>query len=191
MRQVIYTMMVSLDGFIEGPDPESDWAIVDEELHRFVNRQVDEMDAFLYGRLVYEVMAGYWPTAHLNPAVPEWEVEYAHIWQQKPKIVFSRTLSAVDANTRVISDNIPEAVRQLQVEGDNPLGLSGAEIAATLRQHGLIDEYHVFVQPVLLGGGKPMFPAQANQLDLRLIETRQFGSGVVFLRYENRAKNKS
>ena len=102
MSNVIYSMMVSLDGFIEGPNREIDWVIIDEELHRFANDQAREVDIFLYGRRLYEVMVDYWPTADTNRSSPEYEVEFARIWKDKPKIVFSSTLDKVEWNSRLV-----------------------------------------------------------------------------------------
>jgi len=188
MRKVIYSMMVSIDGFIEGPDPELDWGTVDEELHRFANDQAREASAFLYGRGVYEVMAGYWPTAGSGPSVPDYEVEFARIWNEKPKLVFSRTLDRVGWNSRLIREaDIAEEVRKLKEKPGKDLALAGANLAATFMRLGLIDEYRPIVHPVVLGGGKPFFPPVDQPLNLRLVETHAFGSGVVYLRYLPRA----
>ena len=105
MRKVIYWMSVSLDGFIETPNRELDWVIVDEELHTFFNDQAREMGAFLYGRRTYEIMVDYWPTADTNPSAPEHEVEFARIWKNMPKIVFSKTLDKVEWNSRLVRDD--------------------------------------------------------------------------------------
>src|SRR5437879_468129 len=102
MRKLTYTMMVSLDGFIEGPDPELDWVLIDEELHRFANDQARAAEVFIYGRRMYEVMAGYWPAADADPEAPDYVVEYARIWQAKPKVVFSKTLGEVTHNSRLV-----------------------------------------------------------------------------------------
>jgi dihydrofolate reductase len=177
-------MMVSLDGFIEGPDPDLDWALIDEELHRFANEQAREAGAFLYGRRLYDTMAGYWPTANTGPSVPDYEVEFARIWNEKPKLVFSRTLEKVGWNSRLIRDDIAGQVTRLKQRPGGDLALGGADLAATFLQLGLIDEYRPIVHPVVLGGGKPFFPPLDQPLKLRLLETRKFASGVVYLRYE-------
>jgi dihydrofolate reductase len=184
MRKVIYSLSVSLDGFIETPNRELDWVIVDEELHTFFNDQAREMDAFLYGRRMYELMIDYWPTADTNPSAPAFEVEFARIWKKTPKIVFSKTLDKVEWNSRLIKDNIAEEIAKLKAQPGKDLGLGGADIASTFMQLGLIDEYQLFVNPVVLGGGTPFFPALGNPIHLRLVETRTFGSGVVYLRYQ-------
>ena len=183
MRKVIYSMFVSLDGFIEGPNKELDWHIVDEELHTYVNDQERALGSFLYGRRMYEVMS-YWQTADTNPSSPEHEVEYARIWKSIPKIVFSKTLEQVEGNARLVRENIVEEITKLKEQTGKDLGLGGANIASTVMRLGLIDEYRLYVHPVVLGGGTPMFPTLGDTINLRLVETRTFSSGVVLLRYQ-------
>jgi len=185
VRKVIYSMSVSLDGFIETPNGAIDWVIVDEELHTFFNDQAREMGAFLYGRRMYEMMVDYWPTADTKPSSPAYEVEFARIWKNMPKIVFSKTLDKVEWNSRLVRDNIAEEITKLKAQPGKDLSLGGPTIASTFMQLGLIDEYQLFVNPVILGGGTPMFRALDDKLNLRLVETRTFGSGVVFLRYQH------
>jgi dihydrofolate reductase len=182
MRKVIYSMFVSLDGFIEGPNRRLDWHIVDEELHRFVNDQQSEIDTYLYGRRMYEVMA-YWETADENPSSPGYELEFARIWKNMPKIVFSKTLEQVQGNARLVREDIAAEITKLKAQPGKDLVLGGANIASTFMQFGLIDEYRLFVHPVVLGNGTPMFPALNDTINLRLVETHTFSSGVVYLRY--------
>ena len=184
MRKVIYSMSVSLDGFVETPDKSLEWVIVDEELHNFFNNQAREMDAFMYGRRMYELMAASWPTADAQPSNPAFMVEYSRIWKDMPKIVFSRTLQKVEWNSRLVRGNIAEEVTGLKAQPGKDLDIGGPTIAATFIQLGLIDEYQLFVNPVVLGGGTPYFPAVHNPMKLQLIETRKFRSGVVYLRYQ-------
>lgn len=183
MRKVIYSMLVSLDGFIEGPNRELDWHVIDEELHTFINEQQREFDACLYGRRLYETMT-YWETADQNPSSPAYELEFARIWQKMPKIVFSKTLKQVQGNARLVRDNIAEEVTKLKAQPGKNMDLGGPNLASTVMQLGLIDEYRLFVQPVVLGSGTPFFPALDNPIKLRLAETHRFGSGVVYLRYQ-------
>lgn len=185
-RKVIYSMLVSLDGFIEGPNRELDWHVIDEEFHTHVNEQERATDIYLYGRRMYEIMAEYWARADADPSNPEYVVEYARIWKSVPKIVFSKTLDKVEGNARLVRDNIAEEVTKLKDQPGKDLRVSGASIAATFMQLGLIDEYQLYVQPVVLGGGTPMFRSLDNKIELRLVETRKFGSGVVFLRYQRK-----
>ena len=182
MRKVIYSMLVSLDGFMEGPNRELDWAIPDEELHTFINNQQSEIDTYLYGRGLYEIML-YWETAEQNPSAPAYELEFARIWQRTPKVVFSKTLKQVGGNARLVRDNITSEITRLKAQPGQDMEIGGAEIAATCMPLGLIDEYRVFIHPVILGSGKSFFPALDDPINLRLVETRTFGSGVVYLRY--------
>jgi dihydrofolate reductase len=183
MRKAIYEIMASLDGFIEGPNHELDWAIVDEELHRYINGQERAIGAHLYGRRMYETMS-YWQTADADPSNPAYVVEYARIWQNMPKIVFSRTLEHVEGNARLVRDNIAEEIAKLKAQPGKDMVLGGADIASTFIRLGLVDEYRLYVHPVVLGSGTRVFPSLDNKIDLRLTETRPFGSGVVLLRYQ-------
>lgn len=176
-------MLVSLDGFIEGPNRELDWHVIDEEFHTFVNEQMREFDTSLYGRRLYEVMA-YWETADQNPLAPAYELEFARIWQRTPKVVFSKTLEQVQGNARLVRDNIAAEVTKLKQQPGQNMDLGGPTLAATFMRLGLIDECRLFVQPVVLGSGTPFFPALDHPLKLRLVETHTFGSGVVYLRYQ-------
>jgi len=183
MRKVIYGMFVSLDGFIEGPNRELDWHIPDEELHRYVNDQQREIGAYLFGRRMYEVMA-YWETADKDPSNPEYVLEFARIWKSIPKIVFSKTLERVQGNARLVHEVSAEEIAKLKEQPGKDMSLGGASIASTFMQLGLIDEFQLFVHPVVLGGGTPMFPAVGDSIKLQLLETRTFRSGVVYLRYQ-------
>jgi dihydrofolate reductase len=182
MRKLIYSMGVSLDGFIAGPGGEIDWGAPDEELHRFHNQQTRELGVHLCGRRLYETMV-YWETADKDPSAGETELEFAAIWQALPKIVFSRTLEAVEGNTRLATEGVAEEVAKLKAEPGADLAVGGAGLAAACTKLGLIDEYRLFVSPVVLGGGTPYFPALEEKIDLELVETRTFGSRVVYVRY--------
>ena len=184
MRKLVYGMGTSLDGYIETRTGEIAMPEPDEELHRFANDQAREAGAFLYGRRLYEVMAGYWPTADRNPSAPDYEVEFARIWKETPKIVFSRTLETVEGNSRLVRDNVEEEIRKLKAEPGPDLEIGGATFAATAMRMGLVDEFRMLIHPFVLGGGKPFFPPLDRSIPLKLIETRTFGSGVVYLRYE-------
>jgi dihydrofolate reductase len=180
---VIYSMGVSLDGFIAGPHGEIDWSAPDEELHRFHNDQTRELGAEFLGRRLYEVMT-YWDTADANPAAPAYALDFARIWQALPKIVFSRTLDAVTGNATLATRGIADEVaRRREQPGTAPLAVGGAGLAAAFTELGLIDEYRLFVSPTILGGGTPFFPPLDARIDLELVETRTFGSRVVYLRY--------
>jgi dihydrofolate reductase len=177
-------MSVSLDGFIEATNGDLRWSFPDEELHKHFNDRETMIDLHLYGRRLYENMAAYWPTADENPSAPRVEIEYAHIWKDMEKIVFSKTLKKVGWNSRLASGNIAEEVNRPKAQPGNDMSVGGAEIASTFMQLGLIDEYWLYVHPVVLGGGKRMFRQLHDKIDLQLVETRTFGSGVVLLRYQ-------
>ena len=181
MRKVIYAMGVSLDGFIAGPDGNIDWTEPDEELHRFHNDRVREMDVHLCGRRLYETML-VWETAEEDASLPDYEREFAAIWKALPKVVFSTTLEQVEGGARLVRGDVAEEIARLKEQPGGSIGVGGAGLAATLIQLDLIDEYGLFVYPVVLGAGTPYFPASVP-LELRLAETRTFGSRVVYLRY--------
>ncbi|MDX6297216.1 MAG: hypothetical protein QOI51_1073 [Nocardioidaceae bacterium] len=183
MRKVILMMSVSVDGFIEGPNREIDWHLVDEELHSHFNDVLSAMGAFLSGRVTYELMAAYWPTADQDPSSPASIVEFARIWRDKPKVVYSKTLERADWNTALVREVVPEEVAALKAEPGGDLALGGADVAAEFVRHGLVDEYRIYVHPVVIGRGKALFPPSDAKLSLRLAETRTFGNGVVLLHY--------
>jgi dihydrofolate reductase len=182
MRKLIYSMGVSLDGFIAGPDGEIDWSAPDEELHRFHNQQTRELGALLCGRRLYEVMV-YWETADEQPSAPDYELEFARIWKDMPKIVFSRTLEKVEGNATLFRGGVAEEVAKLKEQPGKDLSVGGAGLASTLIKLGLVDEYRLCVNPVALGSGTPYFPALDERIKLELLETRTFRSRVVYLRY--------
>jgi dihydrofolate reductase len=182
MRKLIYSMTVSLDGFIAGRDGDISWGAPDEELHRFHNQHVREIGGHLCGRRLYEVMT-YWETADENPSLAEHELEFARIWQELPKIVFSTTLEKVEGNARLVRGGVAEEVAELKQQPGKDLAVGGAGLASSLIELDLIDEYRLFVSPVVLGAGTPYFPTLEKKIDLELVETRTFGSRVVYLRY--------
>jgi dihydrofolate reductase len=182
MRKVIYSMSMSLDGYIAGPDGTFDWSAPDEELHRFHNQRVREVGAHFCGRRLYETMV-YWETADQDPSAPEHVLEFARIWQALPKIVFSNTLETVEGNTRLATGGVAEEVAALKQQPGKDIAVGGAGLASSFVKLGLIDEYQLFVNPVVVGGGTPFFPALDEQINLELVETRTFGSRVVYLRY--------
>ena len=182
-RKLIYSMSVSLDGFIAGPGGEIDWSAPDEELHRFHNEQARELGAHLVGRRLYEVML-YWETADQNPAASDVELEFAGIWQSLPKVVFSTTLENVEGNATLVRDVEADEIRRMKDEPGKDIAVGGAGLAAILIELGLVDEFRLFVNPVVLGGGTPYFPSLEERIELRLVESRTFGSRVVYLRFQ-------
>jgi len=190
-RKIVFMMSVSLDGFFEGPDRELDWQKVDVELHQHFNEWLATAGAFLDGRVTYELMAGYWPTADQDPGASAPVIEFARIWRDMPKIVFSRTLEQAGWNTTIVREVDPEEIQKLKAQpggdlvvGGGDLVVGGADLATAFRAHDLIDEYRIYVQPVLLGRGRPLFQPSDVTAHLRLAETRAFGNGVVLLRFE-------
>lgn len=184
LRKIILMMSVSLDGYIEGPERQIDWHRVDDELHRHFNDELRTMGGFLHGRVTYELMAGVWPTAGADPASTAPMREFAGIWLDMPKYVFSRTLERADWNTAVVRDVVPEEILALKARPGGDLALGGADLAAAFLRHDLVDEFRVYVHPVLIGRGKPLFPPSDALVPLRLAGSRAFGNGVVLLRYE-------
>ncbi|MFF2410978.1 dihydrofolate reductase family protein [Streptomyces sp. NPDC058092] len=187
MRKIVLMMSVSLDGFIEGPGREIDWHLVDDELHRHFNEQLRAMGGFLDGRVTYELMAGFWPTADSDPSSAGPVAEFAGIWRDMPKIVYSRTLERADWNTTIRREVDVDEIKALKAQPGGDLVLGGADLASSFMRHDLIDEYRVYIHPVLIGRGKPLFPASDARTGLRLAETRTFGNGVVLLRHERPA----
>lgn len=180
MRRLSYGFSVSVDGYINDRVGSIDWSNPDDELHQFHNDRYREIEISLHGRRLYELMADFWP--HVPEDAPRIQREFATLWTEKPKVVFSRTLTEVHWNSRLISENAVEEVRRLKAEGDGLMEVGGANLAASLIPHGLVDEYQLFVLPVVLGGGTPLFPALAERLQLRLAETKHFDTAVM-LRY--------
>jgi dihydrofolate reductase len=172
-----------MDGFIAGPDGEIDWSPPDEELHRFHNQHMRETGVELLGRRLYETML-YWETADENPSPTDYELEFARLWKDTPRIVFSNTLEKVEGNARLATDGVAEEVARLKEEPGQDLAVGGAGLASTCIELGLVDEYLLFVNPVVLGGGTPYFPALDERINLELIETRTFASRVVYVRYQ-------
>ena len=183
MGKLIYSMSVSLDGFVNTPSGSLDWVCVDEELHRAFNDEARAMSAFLYGRRMYELMTDYWPTAEDDPEATPAMVEFARIWRDKPKVVFSTTLDRVDFNSRLIRDGAVEEVARLRAQPGFDVDVGGPTTAATFLRAGLVDEVRLFVQPVVLGAGTPFFPDLDEPIELELQDTRTFASGVVLLRH--------
>jgi dihydrofolate reductase len=182
MRKVIYSMGVSLDGFIADRDGQLDWAAPDEELMRFHIEQTSEIGAHASGRRLYEDML-VWETAEPTRWAPS-ELEFARVWNAIPKVVFSTTLTSVQGNARLADGNVADEIEKLRAEsGEGVVSVGGAGFAATVAGLDIIDEYRLFVSPVVLGGGTPFFPPLQQRIALELIETRTFGAGVVYSRY--------
>jgi dihydrofolate reductase len=182
MRNVFLFMMVTLDGFFEGPDHSIDWHNVDKEFNDFAIDQLNEVDTLLFGRVTYEGMARYWPT----PIARENDPAVAEKMNALPKIVFSRTLDRAEwTNSRLVKENIAEEISKLKQQPGRDLAIFGsANLTMSLLQMGLVDELRLMVNPVVLGKGKPLFEDIHERLNLKLIKTRVFRSGNVLLCYQ-------
>ena len=184
MRKLIWLSGVSVDGYMEGPNREIDWHLVDEEVHAHFNEWLGRAGGFLEGRVTYELMAAFWPTADQDPAATPTIVEFARIWRDMPKVVYSRTMHRAGWNATVVHDVVPAEVLALKAQPGGDLVIGGADLAAEFVRHDLIDEYRLYVHPVLIGRGHPMLRPSDATVPLRLVETHAFGNGVVMLRYE-------
>jgi dihydrofolate reductase len=184
MAKLIYSAITSLDGYIADEDGNFDWAAPDREVHTFVNDLERPVGTYLYGRRMYEVMAS-WENITLA-GQPPFTQDFAQIWQAADKIVYSRTLeTASTARTRIERDFDPEAVRQMKATAGRDLTVGGPDLAAQALKAGLVDECHLFLAPVIVGGGRPSLPSNLR-LELELLDERRFGNGMVHLRYRTR-----
>jgi dihydrofolate reductase len=181
MRKVIVSEMVSLDGYFARPDGSLDWHVVDDEFNEFARKQLDEMDTLLFGRVTYEGMASYWPTEAAKRDDPE----IAAAMNRLPKVVFSRTLKTVDwSNSRLAGDDIAEEITRSKAQLGKDMAIFGSgEVVSILTRLGLVDEYRLFVCPVVLGSGKSLFAGLNDTLNLDLLKAQPFTSGVVLLYY--------
>ena len=182
MRKVILFNLVTLDGFFAGPNGEIDWHNVDEEFNEFANDQLNSTDGLIFGRVTYQLMASYWPT---EAAITDDQI-IANKMNTLPKIVFSKTLEKAEwNNTKLIKGNIAEEISKLKRQPGKDLFVFGsADLASTLTNLGLIDEYRIIVSPVVLGNGKPLFKGIKDKLHLKLVNTKTFRSGNVLLYYQ-------
>jgi len=185
MAKLIYSGITSLDGYVADADGNFDWSVPDEEVHTFVNDLERPVGTYLYGRRMYEVMVA-WETAHTLADQPPFMQDFAGIWRAADKIVYSRTLETVSsARTRIERDFDPAAVRQMKATAGRDITVGGPDLAAQALKAGLVDECHLFVTPIVVGGGKQFLP-DAVRLKLDLLDERRFGNGVVHLHYRTR-----
>jgi dihydrofolate reductase len=185
MAHLIYSAISSLDGCIEDRDGSFDWAMPDEEVHRFINNLERTAGTYLYGRRMYETMM-VWETDPSLAVDSPLTQDFAEKWQAADKIVYSRTLAAASTRKTQIERNFdPDAIRQLKKTAQHDIVIGGPELAAHAFRAGLIDECHLFITPIIVGGGKPSLPDHVR-LELELLEERRFGNGMVFLRYRAR-----
>jgi dihydrofolate reductase len=185
MAKLIYSAITSLDGYVADEHGNFDWAAPDEEVHAFVNDLERPVGTYLYGRRIYETMV-YWETAHTLPDQPPAVEDFAEIWQAADKIVYSKTLETVSsARTSIERDFEPEAVRQMKAAAERDISVGGPHLAAQAIKAGLVDEYHLFLTPIVVGGGNQALPSHVR-LELELLDERRFGNGVVHLHYRTK-----
>ena len=185
MAKLIYSGITSLDGYVADADGNFDWSVPDEEVHTFVNDLERPVGTYLYGRRMYEVMVA-WETAHTLADQPPFMQDFAEIWQAADKIVYSKTLATVSsARTRIERDFDPDAIRQMKATARRDITVGGPDLAAQALKAGLVDECHLFITPIVVGGGKQFLPDDVR-LKLELLDERRFGNGVVHLRYRTR-----
>jgi dihydrofolate reductase len=182
LAKLIYSVIASLDGYIADEEGDFSWAEPDEEVHRFVNDLERPVGTYLFGRRMYDVMA-YWETVDTRTDRPAFEREFAEIWQAADKVVYSKTLETVSsARTRIEREFDPETVRELKAGADRDLAIGGPGLAAQAIRAGLVDEWHLFLAPAVVGGGLKALP-DGVRVQLDLLDERRFGNGTVFLRY--------
>jgi len=182
MRKLVYATSLSLDGYIDASAGDPSWVVPDEELHRHFNDIEREIDTQLYGRRMYELMAGYWPTADQDPSAPNVILEYAQIWKPIPKVVFSSTLESVGWNSLLVRGDAVAKVARLKGQPGGPMSVGGLILASSIASAGLIDEYRLYYVPIFLGSGTAAFSRIQNSVRLKPVETRTFSSGTVLLR---------
>jgi dihydrofolate reductase len=187
MRRIVLFMHTSLDGFVAGPAGEMDWIHVDDEMFGYAGRETDKADTALYGRVTYEMMEAYWPTAADKPDATKHDIQHSNWYNSVEKIVVSRTMqNKAPENVTVISDSVAGEIYKLkQREGNNIVIFGSPSIGRLLTQHKLIDEYWLFINPIMLGKGIPLFPEMQERLKLTLLAHNVFYSGVVALQYGN------
>lgn len=185
MRKIISFMHISLDGFVAGPNGEMDWIKINQEIFDHVEKRIGQGDTALYGRVTYQMMESYWPTAADQPNATKHDIEHSKWYARAHKIVLSRTLEDNDSNNmKVISDNLADNINQLRQQDGSDILLFGSPTAThSLIQLGLIDGYWLFVNPVILGQGIPLFTGIKNKVKLELLGTKQFACGVTEMNY--------
>src|SRR6266516_531439 len=187
MAKLIYSVITSLDGYVADEGGNFDWAAPDEEVHAFVNELERPVGTYLYGRRMYETMV-FWESPPELSAKPPFVQDFAGIWQGADKIVYSKTLQTVSsAKTLIEREFVPEAIRQLKAKAGADLSVGGAALAAQAIKAGLVDEYQLFLVPVVVGGGKPALPGNDVRVNLELLDQRRFRNGTVYLHYRTRS----
>ena len=191
MRKLVLFMHTSLDGFVAGPNGEMDWINVDEEIFDYAGQRTNEADTALYGRVTYQMMESYWPTAAQLPTATKHDVEHSRWYNRVTKVVLSKTMNEVSlTNTKIIDDNLAAEIVKLKQDAGKDILMFGSPTAAhSLMTEKLIDDYWLFVNPVLLGRGIPLFNGIKEKSALKLVESNIFSSGVVCLHYSINVTN--
>jgi dihydrofolate reductase len=185
MRKIISFMHISLDGFVAGPNREMDWIKVDEEIFDFVGKRISQGDTAMYGRITYQMMENYWPTAGDKPTASRHDIEHSKWYSKVHKVVLSKTMKDIGlSNTTIISDKLSDKINEIKQQEGNDILLFGSPTAThSLMQQNLIDGYWLFVNPIILGQGIPLFLDIKDKIKLKLLNTRQFTCGVTELNY--------
>ena len=183
MRTLVYGMNLSLDGYVAAPGGDIDWGVSSDELFEWWLERETAIGLFLYGRRLWETMSSHWPTGDRHPDATPAQVAFARNWRDTPKVVFSSTLDTVDWNARLIRGDAVAEITRLRAGDGAPMRVGGATLAGAAVRAGLVDEYEVVTHPVLVGGGRPFFPALDGRVALTVVETRTFPGGVVLTRY--------
>jgi dihydrofolate reductase len=186
MRKLTFAMNVSLDGYTAAPGDDLSWGAPSDELFQWWSDRVAATSLAFYGRRLWEGMSSHWPTADQQRGATPAQIEFARRWRDMRKVVFSSTTSAVDWNTRLVTGDAVTEMTRLKADGDGPMDVGGATLAAAAMRAGLIDEYALVTHPVLVGGGTPFFTALDNWVNLNLVETLTFPGGVLLTRYETK-----
>lgn len=186
MRKLIFSMNVTLDGYVAAPHDDLGWSTPGDEVFQWWSDRVGQTSLALYGRKMWEGMSAHWPTADQQPGATPAVIEYARRWRDMPKVVFSSTIDHVDWNARLVTTDAVAEITRLKAGDGGPMDIVGATLAASAMRAGLIDEYVLVTHPVLVGAGTPFFTALDSWVNLNLIDTRTFPGGVVITRYETR-----
>lgn len=185
MKKVVLLMHVSLDGFVAGPNGEMDWIALDDAQFDLVNTLTDDADTALYGRVTYDMMEGYWPTADQQPNATKHDKEHARWYRDSLKLVVSNSLQTAQQNTRVLSGDVAASIKEEKKKGDKNILMIGSPSTVHYFTHeGLIDEYWLFINPVVLGTGIPLFKDVQSKINLQLLEAKTFAKGIVGLHYK-------
>ncbi|WP_083512000.1 dihydrofolate reductase family protein [Amphibacillus sediminis] len=184
MRKVIYSQMTSLDGFIEGPNGELEWSVPSDQLFSFINEREQLVDTHLYGRVTYQNMESYWPDREQASDASDFEIAFSRKWKEINKLVFSSTLTQVEWNSILVRDQIKETINQLKNKPGGDLLLGGAGLAKSFMELDLIDQYHLYIHPIILGSGKRLFSSMNEPKQLKLVNQRSFAGGIVWLCYQ-------